>query len=141
IQTVPPGNGLSFHIYSLGGGKWTTLRAFAAQGADRVLADLNRMQEVSRAPLAFGAGREDPKIEPDKREWLLNLRSQTEVELERLEELFDRYGTYAAEVAAFIAGGDDQPVAHTPGYSRREVLFIAQREWVAHLDDVLLRRS
>jgi len=141
IQTVPPGNGLSFPIYSLVGGKWTTFRAFAEQVADRVLADLNRMRQVSTAQLAFGGGRDYPKIEPDKREWLLNLRSQTEIELERLEELFDRYGTYAAEVAAFIAEGDDQPLAHTPGYSRREVLFIAQREWVAHLDDVLLRRS
>lgn len=138
IQEVPAGNGTDYPIYSLVGGKWTTFRAFAEQTADKALAELKLPRKLSTADRAFGGGRDYPK---DKEQWLLDLRARTEVELERLRELFERYGTYAAEVAAFIAAGDDEALKHTPGYSQREVLFIAQREQVAHLDDFLLRRS
>jgi glycerol-3-phosphate dehydrogenase len=141
IQEVPSGSGLNYPIYSLVGGKWTSFRAFSEQAADRVLGELNIRRQVSTAQRAIGGGRDYPKIDADRRAWLLDLRAKTEIELDRLAELFDRYGTYAADVAAFIVAGDDQPLAYTPGYSRREVLFIAQNEHVARLDDFLLRRS
>jgi glycerol-3-phosphate dehydrogenase len=141
IQEVPPGGGLNFPIYSLVGGKWTTFRAFSEQTADKVLAALNLPRKLSTAQRPIGGGKDYPKIDADKKAWLLDLRAKTEIELDRLQKLFDRYGTYAAEVAAFISKGDDAMLAHTPGYSRREVMFITQREKVAHLDDFLLRRS
>lgn len=141
IQTVPPGSGLSYPVYSLVGGKWTSFRAFAEQTADKVLAELGLPRRESTARRAFGGGRDYPAIEVDQRAWLRDLHQSTGVELARLETLFARYGTYAAQVAAFIAQGPDQPLAHTPDYSRREVIFITQQEHVARLDDFLLRRS
>jgi glycerol-3-phosphate dehydrogenase len=141
IQEVPPGNGLNYPIYSLVGGKWTTFRAFAEQTTDKALGLLNRTRITSTVQRPIGGGRDYPKTDADRQAWLLDLRARTEIELDRLTELFERYGTYAADVAAFVAQGEDAMLAHTPGYSQREVTFIAQREKVAHLDDFLLRRS
>jgi len=59
----------------------------------------------------------------------------------RLETLFERYGTGAAEVAAYLSAAPDAPLASRPDYSQREVQFIAEREKVVHVDDFLLRRS
>lgn len=140
IQEVPPG-ALKYPIYSLVGGKWTSFRAFSEQTADKVLGVLGRPRQVSTVQRRIGGGRDYPSSDADKRDWLLKLRAETEIELDRLEELFDRYGTYAAAVARFCAAGDDAMLTHTPGYSQREVLFITQNEDVARLDDFLLRRS
>jgi len=63
------------------------------------------------------------------------------IDLARLRVLFERYGTYAREVAAFIAAGEDHMLSHSRDYSQREVMFIAQQEQVQHLDDFVLRRS
>lgn len=141
IQVVEPGNGLDYPVLSLVGGKWTTFRAFSEQTADVVLSRLNLTRHTDTAHRAIGGGREYPKIDVDKQAWLEALRGRTEIELERLAELFERYGTYAEDVAGFIAEGDDAMLAHTAGYSRREVMFITQNEQVARLDDFLLRRS
>lgn len=141
IREVPPGNGLNYPIYSLVGGKWTSFRAFAEQTTDKVLGDLKLKRKTSTVQRAIGGGRDYPKIDVDKQAWLRDLQARTELEMDRLAELFDRYGTYAADVAGFIAAGNDQPLVHTPGYSQREVQFIVQNEQVARLDDFLLRRS
>ena len=45
------------------------------------------------------------------------------------------------EVARFVAAGEDEPLLALPNYSRREIGFIATREKVVHLDDLLLRRT
>lgn len=141
IQTVPAGGDLQFPVHSLVGGKWTTFRAFSEQAADEALKALNLTRKVSTAQRPIGGGKDYPKIDVDKQKWLLDLHAKTEIELDRLTELFERYGTYAAEVAAFISEGEDEMLTHTPGYSQREVTFIVQREQVMHLDDFLLRRS
>ncbi|MBC7815029.1 MAG: FAD-dependent oxidoreductase, partial [Burkholderiales bacterium] len=67
--------------------------------------------------------------------------AKTGVPQERVKALLDRYGTRAEAVAAFIAAGDDQVLQHHSGYSRRELQFLAANERVAHLDDMLLRRT
>jgi glycerol-3-phosphate dehydrogenase len=54
--------------------------------------------------------------------------------------LFERYGTVAREVAAFIAAGDDAPLVGDR-LSTRELAWMVSRERVVHLSDVLLRRT
>src|SRR5690606_38187870 len=101
----------------------------------------NKKRQVSTAEMAIGGGADYPETDDDRREWLELMRVRTDVELDRLAELFERYGTYAADVAEYISAGEDDMLAHVPGYSRREVMFITRHEKVVHLDDFVLRRS
>ena len=140
-HSIRPVEGLDYPVYALVGGKWTTFRAFSEQTADVVLRHLGLNRQVSTAQRAIGGGRDYPKIAADRASWLAKLQDETGVALERLETLFERYGTYAAQVAHFISQDSDTILQHTPEYSRREILFIAQQEQVAHLDDFVLRRS
>jgi glycerol-3-phosphate dehydrogenase len=61
--------------------------------------------------------------------------------MERLGILLDRYGTRAEEVAQFLIAAPDQPLRSLPQYSRREIQFTAKQESIAHLDDLILRRT
>ena len=47
----------------------------------------------------------------------------------------------AVQVAEFASAGEDQPLAFIPGYTRREIEFLCEREDVVRLDDVLMRRT
>ena len=141
IEVAPAGDGVSFPVFSLIGGKWTTFRAFAEQTVDKLLPLLNRQRQASSARLAFGGGVGYPRGAAARDRWLEVVAGKTGLDRSRLEALFERYGTRAAEVAAYIQAGPDAPLAHVPGYSRREALFLAERERVVHLDDLLLRRS
>lgn len=141
IEITPAGDGVSFPVLSLIGGKWTTFRAFAEQTVDKVLPLLNRQRQASSARLAFGGGVGYPRGAAARDRWLDVVAGKTGLDRNRLETLFERYGTRAAEIAAYIQDGPDALLAHVPGYSRREVLFLAERERVVHLDDLLLRRS
>lgn len=136
-----PGHGLDFPIYSLVGGKWTTFRAFSEQVADKVLAQLQTTRKISTRDLPIGGGRDYPRTESSRQGWFSTVSTDSGLPVARLTELFERYGTRAAAVAAYIAVGEDAPLAAQPDYSRREVQFLAEREQVVHLDDLLLRRS
>lgn len=142
IEVLEAGtNGRSFPIFNLIGGKWTTFRAFAEQSADQVLRHLGRRRQQSTKPVAIGGGRDYPRSETEQEQWLTVWQSKTGVGKSRLRQLFDRYGTRAAEIATFIAEGDDAPLVHHAAYSQREIIFLAQAEKVVHLDDLILRRS
>ena len=134
-------NGRSYPIYNLIGGKWTTFRAFAEQAADQVLHHLGHRRQQSTKPVAIGGGRDYPRTAAEQAQWLTVWHDKTGVSKTRLRQLFDRYGTRAAEIATFITQGDDAPLTHHPGYSQREIIFLAQTEKVVHLDDLILRRS
>ena len=138
---LPPGNGNKFPVYSLIGGKWTTFRAFAEQVADKILHDLGRPRLENSADLPIGGGRNFPPSAADKREWLASLKEKHGLPIERMEILLDRYGTRARDVAEFIAIAPDEPLRSLPSYSQREILFMAEREKIVHLDDLILRRT
>ncbi len=72
---------------------------------------------------------------------MANLAKTTGLEPHRATVLFERYGTYAAEIADFITAGSDRPLAAMPMFSTREIEFLADREKVCRLDDLLLRRT
>jgi glycerol-3-phosphate dehydrogenase len=133
--------GLKFPVYSLVGGKWTSFRAFSEQVTDKALEFLNLPRQKDTAVLPIGGGRGYPKSPEDHKRTLEGLRAWTGFSLERLSELFDRYGMRVDQVALFISQGEDQPLKSLPDYSQREIGFLAHNEKIVHLDDLLLRRS
>ncbi len=141
VKSIPATGDLQYPIHSLIGGKWTTFRAFSEHTADIVLKDLGKKRSGSTANVSIGGGRGYPRSEDAVNNWLQKLQYQTELPMERLRELFDRYGTRAEEFANYITQANDSPLDHHPTYSQREVEFIAQEEKLTHLDDLVLRRS
>ena len=141
IQTIPAGQGRQYPIHSLIGGKWTTFRAFAEQITDRVLEDLRRQRQTSTQNVSIGGGRGYPRSRAAQEIWLRELQSASELPLERLRQLFERYGARAADFADYISRANDGPLTHHPRYSRREIEFILKTEKPARLDDLVLRRS
>lgn len=141
IETLAPADGLDYPIHSLVGGKWTTFRAFSEQTTDLVLKDLSKKRKTSTAYIAIGGGKGYPKSEEAIQQWLQKLQYQTELPLDRLRELFDRYGTRAEALANYISPENDKPLANLPAYSKREIEFLAKDEKLVHLDDLILRRS
>jgi glycerol-3-phosphate dehydrogenase len=124
-------------VYSLVGGKWTTFRAFAERTTDRALAHLGLPRRADTKSLAIGGGRDFPFPVAARNPFA----PQTGRQPVRPEYLFQRYGTRAKEIAAFLASGADRPLADAPDVTRREILFLARNEKIVHLDDLLLRRS
>ncbi len=141
IKTIRADDACTYPIYSLVGGKWTTFRAFSEQAADRVLSDLGLPRRASTKNMAIGGGRAYPRSAAARERWLRGLQRRSELPLDRLRELFERYGTRADEIALHISAGDDRALANQPGYSRREIAFILRHEKVARLEDLVLRRA
>lgn len=138
---LPPGDGLTFPIYSLIGGKWTTFRAFAEQVTDQLLPVLGRTRIVNDEQMPVGGGKNYPRTTKAKRDWLTRWQGRSGLSTERLETLLDRYGTYAEKLIGYITAQQDAPLATLSDYSVREIQFIASEEFVVHLDDLLLRRT
>lgn len=112
-------------VYSLVGGKWTSYRAFSEQVTDKALAYLGKTRVADTQGLPIGGGRDYAKVK-DSPECDANL--------------FTRYGSRCREIAAYKIE-DNIPLRHYPEMTRREVAFLAEKEKVVHLDDLILRRS
>jgi len=132
---------LSFPVYSLVGGKWTSFRAFSEQVTDKTLAFLGRARQKHTRDISIGGGHGYPRTSDDVKRSVDGIAAWTGVSAERVQVLFDQYGTRTDQVAAFISRGKDAPLKSLPSYSRREIGFLAQYEKIVHLDDLLLRRS
>lgn len=132
---------LTFPVYSLVGGKWTSFRAFGEQATDKALAQLGlpRKRDTRSLPIGGGRGYERDVQEPNRQ--MGSLFAWTGVSQERLKLLFERYGTRAEAIATYIHGGTDKALETLPEYSTREIAFLALHEKIIHLDDLLLRRS
>jgi glycerol-3-phosphate dehydrogenase len=133
--------GLSFPVYSLVGGKWTSFRAFSEQVTDKALEFLGRSRQKNTRSLAIGGGRGYPATAEDADRVVEGIAAWTGLPSGRVRILFDRYGMRTQQVASFLVRAPDAPLKTLPDYSRREIAFLAQYEKVIHLDDVLLRRS
>jgi glycerol-3-phosphate dehydrogenase len=123
-------------VFSLVGGKWTTFRALGENLADRVLTELGRSRIASTVGVRIGGGNAYPRTPRRRIEWL----RQNVGDTDRGRTLFVRYGTRAAEVAAFIAEGDDAQIVGD-ALSTRELLWMVENEHVRHVTDVVLRRT
>lgn len=128
-------------ILSLIGGKWTTFRAFAAEATDHVLAHLGQSRRVRTEDLPIGGGKDYP-ADPDMHNaWAERLSNTYALLPSRAETLLIRYGTRAEDVARFIAAQPDRALVTLPGYSVREIGFLAAEENVQRLADILFRRT
>lgn len=132
---------LSFPVYSLVGGKWTAFRAFGEQVADKALEHLGLGRQRDTRSLPIGGGRNYPRDPEEMKRQIERLSAWTGLPGDRVEMLFERYGTRAEAIAAFINGGSDYPLRSLPDYSFREIAYIVQHEKVIHIDDFVLRRT
>jgi glycerol-3-phosphate dehydrogenase len=132
---------LAFPIYSLVGGKWTSFRALAEQVTDKALDFLGMSRQKDTRSLPIGGGRGYPRNAEEMKRQLDSLSAWTALSKDRLQVLFERYGTRTEAIATFMSGGTDQILRTLPDYSRREIIFLVQHEKVCHLDDFILRRS
>ncbi|MCI0550338.1 MAG: glycerol-3-phosphate dehydrogenase/oxidase [Anaerolineae bacterium] len=132
---------LTFPVYSLIGGKWTSFRAFAEQVTDKALAHLNLPRKKDTRSLPIGGGHGYPRDPTELKRQIESLSAWTGVTRERLKVLFERYGTRAEAVATYMNGGTDFFLKTMPDTSRREITFLVQHEKIFHLDDFVLRRS
>lgn len=123
-------------VLSLVGGKWTTFRALGETLSDRVLAELDRERMAQTKGIRIGGGNGYPRTPRRRMEWL----RQNVGDDERGRVLFARYGTRAADVAAFLAEGDDEPVLGD-ALSTRELAWMVEQEHVRHVSDVIFRRT
>ena len=138
---LPPGNGIDFPIHNLVSGKWTTYRAFSEQVTDRLLLELGKQRRANTRDLSIGGGKDYPTDEAGRKNWIGRVAAETHLSPARVEMLLERYGTRAREIAVFCAEEPDHPLANYSEYSAREILFLAQHERVAHLDDIVQRRT
>jgi glycerol-3-phosphate dehydrogenase len=141
IRVVEPDQEISFPVLSLIGGKWTTFRAFSEQVTDKVLARFNTPRKADTKRMSIGGGKNYPRTETEQKAWVAALAQETGLAEEHIRILFERYGTYAREVAGFMADGEDSMLRNHHAYSRREIEFLALQEKVIHLEDLILRRS
>jgi glycerol-3-phosphate dehydrogenase len=128
-------------VYSLVGGKWTTYRAFAEQVTDKALTFLGRSRKSDTRNTPIGGGRDFPWTGYALLEFLNRVERETGLGGLEPKRLFDKYGTRALEYAAYIAKDQDKKLMSLPAWSYREIEYLAQKEKVLHLDDLLLRRS
>ncbi len=112
-------------VYSLVGGKWTSYRAFAEQTTDKVLDFLGKTRSAHTKQLAIGGG---------------NDYAQVKTSSEGNSPLFTLYGSRCRAIKAHPSG-EDTPLQNYPDMTHREVAFLVEEEKVAHLDDLILRRS
>ena len=132
---------LSFPVYSLVGGKWTSFRAFSEEVADKALQFLGIKRNKSTEDLPIGGGRNYPRTAEEHAKYVNGLAAWTGLSRERLETLFERYGTRTESMAEFMKLSADASLVSLPNYSKRELLYLVQHEKVEHLDDLLLRRT
>ena len=125
-------------VLSLVGGKWTTFRALAEHLTTDVMRILGRPRRVGTTDLAIGGGAGYPRTDAQRVKWLEAHRGAHAAAF--ADRMLERYGTYAAEVLAALPV-EQRPLEHVPGYSAEEIAFLAEREEVVTLLDLLLRRT
>ena len=132
---------LTFPVYSLVGGKWTSFRAFSEQVTDKSLEFLGLPRQKSTRELPIGGGRGYSDDAEEQKKQIDGFAAWTGLSKERLQGLYQRYGTRVEVMAEFIQRGEDTPLKSLPDYTKREIMFLAQNEKAIHLDDLLLRRT
>lgn len=132
---------LSFPVYSLIGGKWTSYRAFSEQVTDKVLAFFGKPRQKDTSNLPIGGGRGYSTDSSDQKYQIEKLAAETGVSKERAQVLYLRYGSRAETVIRFMNLELDTPLKSLPDYTRREIIFLVQQEKAMRLDDLLLRRT
>ncbi|MCF8528837.1 MAG: glycerol-3-phosphate dehydrogenase/oxidase [Aquiluna sp.] len=125
---------------SLVGGKWTTFRALGEHLSSEVLKLLGQERKVSTVDLAIGGGLNFPESKQMQLKWAE--QNGAGLDVERTIQLLNRYGTLATKVIAYIQDNKlDTALIHTPAYSKTEIEFLVENEFVLHLSDIVHRRT
>ena len=134
--------GRPFAIISLIGGKWTTFRGFAEEVADDVLKRLHKSRRVSTQDLPIGGGRDFPLSVAERKQWVTQVSERSGLQIERVDQLLERYGSHAQNVALHQGEWqDDQRLPDSNDVSLAEIDWIVKNEQVNHLDDIVMRRT
>lgn len=108
---------------------------------DRVLNFLERSRSASTSHLPIGGGKGYPRDKAEKQAYIQALAEKRSLSRERVKQLFERNGTRAAEITAYLDKEGERPLAHLPGYTRGELQFLVEKEMSTRLEDLLLRRT
>jgi glycerol-3-phosphate dehydrogenase len=141
VKVTEPGEALAFPVLSLVGGKWTSFRAFSEQATDLVLERLGEPRKVSTADLSIGGSKDYPKNPSEKDAYLRRLVEKYPVELNRLDQLFENYGTQVGELLEMAGASASTMLEFVPEISIGEIKYILTKEDVLHLDDLIIRRT
>ncbi len=141
IEVLEKSPQAAWPILNLVGGKWTSYRALSEQVTDQVLNRLNQTRQASTSRMPIGGGKDYPADSENRQKWIENIAQKSEFPLERIEQLFARYGTRTAEIADFLSKNIASSLKDLTGYSRGEITYLVEHEMVTHLDDFLIRRS
>ena len=141
IEMIEKDAQVHWPILNLVGGKWTSYRAFSEQVANQVLDRMSMTRKASTAKLKIGGGSAYPTNEREKSTFIQNLSEKYKISPERAQNLFNRYGTRADEIAAFNAENIDAALKSLSNYSVNEIKFLVEKEMATRLDDLCLRRT
>lgn len=143
IEVLEPADSRRFPLLCLIGGKWTTFRALAAETADRVLPRLGASRKLSTKAFPIGGGRGFPRGPEAKARWIERVAAASRTPPERIRTLLARYGTLAEEYALEAASlpGAESPLGALPDFTRGEIAWVARRDWVVRLADLVCRRT
>ena len=128
-------------VLNLVGGKWTSYRAFSELVTDQVLLRIDQSRKASTAQLEIGGGNAYPVDESKCQEWIRRVAEKSEIKQERVQQLFERYGTRTIEITSYLSGKKETPLQYQDGYSKEELKYLVENEMITHLDDFLLRRT
>jgi glycerol-3-phosphate dehydrogenase len=98
-------------------------------------------RQKDTASLPIGGGRGYPRTDEEVKRRVESLAAWTGMSGERLNNLFQRYGTRLEAMADYMGRVPDVALTTLPDSTRREISYVALNEKVVHLDDLLLRRS
>jgi len=141
IREWPAEEGRPYDVITLVGGKWTTYRACAAQIADRVLQRQGKSRVKDTDDLPIGGGRDWPTSDAQMQAHIASLQTLVKLDTRVLALLCERYGVACEDVASLVAEDGATPIADLPDYFSGEMRYLAQRQRICHLADVVLRRT
>ena len=130
-----------YPVLTLIGGKWTTYRACAAQIGDQILQLLKKPRLASTLDMPIGGGRGYPGDPAGRAAMLNEIAECGGISPPAAARLLQRYGATALPLAKGLDERGRRPVAGLEDYLAGEMVWIATRERVTHLEDIVLRRT
>lgn len=131
----------SIPMVALVGGKWTTFRSLAELATNDVLRLIGRPRQRSTVQRPIGGGAGLPMDAAGMNAFVARVEAAGGVSRARALALIDRYGSRALALAERFATEGDAPLQQAPDYSVAEVRYLCRDTAVAHLDDLVIRRT
>ncbi|MEF1309350.1 glycerol-3-phosphate dehydrogenase/oxidase [Vibrio mytili] len=132
----------STDIYSLIGGKWTTFRAFGEEVADEILVSLGKERICSTKQKPIGGGVGYPANKAARQAHIDKLAHQYQsYSKAQIEAWFTRYGTQCEALLKWLVDYHDSELSSLSDYTKGELDYILNHEYVETTLDILLRRT